>query len=93
MEAEEVSCETPLKVLLVNPELGLRHQIVLGSFCLKERLWEQSLLEIPSTGERNTEGPSLTWDKEEQGSRLKGLPFHPCYEPAHRAPHRHARIG
>jgi len=55
----EVSCETPLKVLVANPEMGLPHRTVLGRSCLMESWWEQSLLEGSSTGERNGEEPSL----------------------------------
>lgn len=40
----------------------------------------------PSAGQGNGDGPSLTLDKAEQGPRLRGLPSHPCSEPAHGGP-------
>lgn len=73
--SEEVSWKAPLKVLAVNPELGLPQQAVLGRCCLKkERWWEQALLDRPSLRQRNGNGSSLSPGKAEQVPRLRSLP-------------------
>lgn len=85
---EEVSWKAPLKVLVVNPELGLSQQAVLGR--KRERWTEQTLLDRSSVRQRNVNASSLSVEKAEQIPRLRTLhweaiPSYPCSETVDRA--------